>query len=260
MNSVLKHIACNQDMVGRYVFLPGAPERVPIIASYLEDAEKVAQNREHTTWTGYLEGEKVSVTSTGMGGPSSAICMEELVKCNAHTFIRIGGGAAIIDMQLGDLVIPTGAVKMEGTSRYYLPVEYPAVPDFSLVKALDDAAGRLGIKCYKGISVTKDSFFAQTEPDRMPMANELSKMWKQYELGGAINTSMEEAALFTVASVLRVRCASIHFCGSTQRKYQNAKAFHLQDHEQIQVNAIKVGIEAMRDIIIHDRSKNWKGV
>ena len=122
------HIKTGKNEIGKYVILPGDPKRSAKIAAYLDDAKLVADNREFVTYTGYLEGEKVSVTSTGIGGPSAAIALEELVHCGADTFIRVGTcGAMQLDIMGGDIVVATGAVRMEGTSKEYAPIEYPAV-------------------------------------------------------------------------------------------------------------------------------------
>ena len=124
------HLRIKEGDVGRYVILPGDPKRVPLIASFLEDAVQVADSREYNTYTGYLGNTKVSVTSTGIGGPSASIAMEELVKCGADTFVRVGTcGGMQEDVMGGDIVIATGAVRMEGTSREFAPIEYPAVPN-----------------------------------------------------------------------------------------------------------------------------------
>ena len=139
------HINCRSGDVGRYCILPGDPGRCASIAALFDGAELVAQNREYTVYTGTLLGEKVSVCSTGIGGPSAAIAMEELTNIGADTFIRVGtcGGIAL-SVQSGDIVVATGAVRQEGTSREYAPIEYPAVPDFTLTAALIDAAKALG--------------------------------------------------------------------------------------------------------------------
>ena len=168
------HIHTTPDLVGRYVILPGDPGRCEKIARHFEGAEKVAENREFVTYTGYLEGEKVSVTSTGIGGPSAAIAMEELIHCGADTFIRVGtSGGMQPEVCGGDLVIATGAIRMEGTSREYAPMEYPAVAHYDVVEALKHAADRLGAKSHVGVVQCKDNFYGQHSPDTMPVAYEL---------------------------------------------------------------------------------------
>lgn len=160
--------------VGRYVILPGDPKRCEKIAKHFEDAKLVADNREFVTYTGYLEGEKVSVTSTGIGGPSASIAMEELVQCGADTFVRVGTcGGIDLDVKGGDIVIATGAVRMEGTSREYAPIEYPAVADLEVANALVAAAKELGFTYHTGVVQCKDAFYGQHEPERMPVSYEL---------------------------------------------------------------------------------------
>lgn len=137
------HIQVGKGEVGRYVIMPGDPKRCVKIAQYLEHPVLIADNREFTTYTGTIDGIKVSITSTGIGGPSAAIAMEELYRCGADTFLRIGTcGGMQPEVKSGDIVIATGAVRMEGTSREYAPIEFPAVPDLSVINALAAAAGR----------------------------------------------------------------------------------------------------------------------
>ncbi|MEJ2744874.1 MAG: nucleoside phosphorylase, partial [bacterium] len=125
------HVKLAKGDVGRYVLLPGDPGRVPVIAGFLDKAEKVAQNREYTTYTGEVDGVKVSVTSTGIGCPSAAIAVEELARVGADTFIRVGtAGGLQTDVGIGDLVISTATVREDGTSLQYVPLNYPAVADF----------------------------------------------------------------------------------------------------------------------------------
>ena len=135
------HIQVAKGEVGRYVIMPGDPGRCEKIAAYLDDPVLVASNREFTTYTGMLDGEKVSVTSTGIGGPSAAIAMEELVRCGADTFVRIGTcGGMQPEVKSGDIVIATGSIRMEGTSKEYAAIEYPAVANLEVTNALVQAA------------------------------------------------------------------------------------------------------------------------
>lgn len=165
------HIRTIPDEVGRYVIMPGDPGRVPKIAALLDDAKQVAQNREYNVYTGYLDGEKVTVCSTGIGGPSAAIAVEELVKCGADTFIRIGtSGGMDLSVSGGDLVIASAAVRGEGTSKEYLPEGYPAVADFTVTTALAKAAAelsedKLGKRYHVGVVHSKDSFYGEVEPE-----------------------------------------------------------------------------------------------
>ena len=146
------HIGVGKGEVGRYVILPGDPKRCKKIAAYLEEPQLIADSREFVTYTGFLDGEKVSVTSTGIGGPSAAIAMEELVACGADTFIRVGTcGGIDINVKSGDLVIGTGAIRMEGTSKEYAPIEYPAIADLEIINALVEAAENLGFPYHTGV-------------------------------------------------------------------------------------------------------------
>ena len=194
------HLQIRPGDVGRYVILPGDPKRCEKIAKHFEDAKLVADSREFVTYTGYLEGEKVSVTSTGIGGPSASIAMEELVQCGADTFVRVGTcGGIDLDVRGGDIVIATGAVRMEGTSREYAPIEYPAVADLEVANALVAAAKELGFTYHTGVVQCKDAFYGQHEPERMPVSYELLNKWEAWKRLGCKASEMESAALPTSA-------------------------------------------------------------
>ena len=203
------HIGLKAGDVGKYVILPGDPKRCKKIAEYFDDAKLIADNREYTTYTGYLNGEKVTVTSTGIGGPSASIALEELVNIGADTFIRVGTcGGIDVDVKGGDLVIATGAIRMEGTTREYAPIEFPAVANLDIVNALVEAAKKSDTDYHVGIVQCKDSFYGQHNPDRMPVSYELTNKWEAWKRLGVLASEMESAALFTVAARLGVRAGS----------------------------------------------------
>ena len=159
------HIRCTSEDIGRYCILPGDPGRVPAIAALFENAHQVAYNREFNVWTGTLLGEKVTACSTGCGGPSASIAMEELHKCGADTFIRTGTcGGIDLDVQSGDIVVATGAIRFEHTSLEYAPIEFPAVADWEITNCLVEAAKALGYPLHTGVVQCKDSFYGQHSP------------------------------------------------------------------------------------------------
>ena len=206
----LYHIHCAKGEVGRYVILPGDPGRCPSIAALFDDAHLVARNREYTTYTGTLLGEKVSVCSTGIGGPSASIAMEELHQLGADTFIRTGTcGGIDLNVKSGDIVVATGAIRYEHTSLEYAPIEFPAVADFDITLALRQASEELGYCTHTGVVQCKDNFYGQHSPDSMPVADELNSKWKAWIACGALASEMESAALFIVGSVRRVRTGSV---------------------------------------------------
>ena len=245
------HLRIKRGQVGRYVILPGDPKRCSRIAEHFEDASLVADSREYVTYTGYLDGEKVSVTSTGIGGPSASIAMEELVQCGADTFIRVGTcGGIDLEVKGGDIVIATGAVRMEGTSREYAPVEFPAVADLEVTNALVAAGRELGYTCHPGIVQCKDAFYCQHDPERMPVSYELLNKWEAWKRLGCKASEMESAALFVVASHLRVRCGSDFLVvGNQERDRAGMENMIVHDTEA----AIKVAVEALRKLIQADR-------
>lgn len=242
------HIQCTAEDIGHYVFLPGDPDRVPWIASYLENAQKVAQSREFTTYTGTLDGTRVSVTSTGIGGPSAAIAMEELVALGAHTFLRIGTcGGMQPELVPGALIIPTGAIRMEGTSQEYMPLAFPAVPDFGLTEHLVCAARAAAYDYHTGVVQCKDSFYGQHSPETMPVAPTLLQNWQAWKAAGTLASEMESAALFTVAAARHVRCATI-----LQMLWNQERQAVVRDKGHAasdMTHAIKVAVAAMRAVI-----------
>ena len=210
--NVMYHTQLKKGDVGRYVFLPGDPFRTDLIASFLDDAKLVAHNREHKTWTGTLDGVKVSVTSTGMGCPSTAIALEELIEVGADTFIRIGTAGTVkdpLDEKRYDGTIVTAAIRDEGTTRQYIPIEYPAVADRHVVDALARAAKARGRNYLEGISHSKDSFYGEVYPDTAPIAEELKLRWKAWQRGNAACSEMECAALFVISSIRGKRASAI---------------------------------------------------
>ncbi len=241
------HLHLTSEDVGRYCILPGDPGRCEKIASFLDDAELVSSNREFTTYTGTLEGEKVSVTSTGIGGPSAAIAMEELTRCDVDTFIRVGTcGGMDINVKGGDLVIATGAIRMEGTSKEYAPIEFPAVADHKCVTALEQAAKDLGMTYHVGVVECKDSFYGQHEADRMPVGYELLNKWDAWLKLGTKASEMESAAMFTVGAALGVRTGTVLLTVANQeREKQHMTNPQVYDME----SAIKTAVEAVRILI-----------
>ena len=247
------HIGTRPDDVGEYVILPGDPGRCAAIAACLEEAKLVASNREFVTWTGRLEGARVSVTSTGIGGPSAAIAMEELRQCGAHTFLRVGTcGGMQLSVMGGDLVIASGAIRMEGTTREYAPIEYPAVADFSLVSALKEAADALGFASHVGVVQSKDSFYGQHDPASKPVAYALMNQWKAWIRCGALASEMETAALFIVGSYLRARVGSVLLVLANQER-EAAGLPNPQVHDT--EGAVRTAVEALRILIRRDRDR-----
>ena len=204
------HIHLREGDAGRYVLLPGDPGRVPLIASFLDDSKEVAENREHRTYTGMLDGVQVSVTSTGIGGPSTAIAVEELSKIGADTFIRVGTSGTMQDFVApGDLIVVSAAVRDEGTALHYMPMAFPAVADIDVVDCLRQACESLTVPHHVGISHSKDSFYGEIEPERMPMASRLKERWEAWVKSGVLCSEMEAATLYVLARTLGKRAGGI---------------------------------------------------
>lgn len=245
------HTGVGPEDIGQYVIMPGDPKRCAKIAEFFDDAKLVADVREYTTYTGYLDGVKVSVCSTGIGGPSASIAIDELAKCGAHTFIRIGTCGGMQEEVLGgDVVIATGAIRMEGTSKEFAPIEYPAVPDLDVTNALREAARDMEVPHHVGVVQCKDSFFGQHEPEIMPVSYELENKWQAWIRMGCLASEMESAALFIAGSFLRVRVGSCFLVVANQERAKKGLSNKQAHDTEI---AIKVAVEAMRKLIKEDK-------
>ena len=204
------HVQLKKGEVGRYVILPGDPKRCALIARYFDDPVLVADSREYVTYTGTVDGVMVSVTSTGIGGPSAAIALEELTNCGADTFIRVGTcGGMQEEVLSGDLVIASGAIRMDGAGREYAPIEYPAVSDYRILTALDEAARNLDMRSHIGVVHCKDAFYGQHNPELLPQSAVLLQKWDAYLKMGCLASEMESATLFIVGNYRKVRTGAV---------------------------------------------------
>lgn len=239
LGKIQYHLRVKPGDVGNYVLLPGDPARSDRVAKYLENARLVAHNREYRTFTGTYKGVTVSVTSTGIGCPSAAIAVEELANVGVRNFIRIGSSAGLQKgIRIGDLLITTGAMKNEGTSRFHVPDVFPAVPDFFLTRTLIDTAealkDELGYKYHVGLSASDDSFYGEP-PEWIQKLSDL----------GLNNVEMEASAIFTVAHVRKCRAAAI--CAVSGNLVENDVVYEEENTRLIQgwENEIKVVLEAI---------------
>lgn len=246
------HIHCVEGDVGRYVILPGDPGRCESIAKLFDNPHHVAQNREYNIYTGTLLGEKVSVCSTGIGGPSASIAMEELHNIGADTFIRTGTcGGIDLDVQSGDIVVATGAIRFEHTSMEYAPIEYPAVANLDITIALRQAALAMGKTTHTGVVQCKDAFYGQHSPAKMPVSYELLQKWDAWKRLGVKASEMESAALFVVADALKCRCGScFHVIWNQEREAAGLDQKMSEDTS----SSVKVAVDALKIIIEQDRA------
>lgn len=247
------HIQTSPGEVGEYVILPGDPKRCEKIAQYFDNPVRIADSWEFVTYTGELDGVKVSVTSTGIGGPSASIALEELAQCGAKTFIRIGTcGGMQQDIKSGDIVIATGAIRMEGTTKEYAPIEYPAVPDLEVTNAIVRAARKSGQTYHTGVVQSKDSFYGQHNPGRMPASYELENKWQAWLRMGAAASEMESAALFIVGAFLRVRVGALFLVMANQeREKAGLDNPVVRDTDA----AVRIAVQAVRELIREDKEK-----
>ena len=246
------HVGFDDSHGAKYVILPGDPGRVEKIAQFLDEPHFYCQHREYTTWLGKVDGETVMVMSTGMGGPSTAIGVEECYKTGVRTFIRIGTtGGMNLKVMGGDLVIANSAIRMEGTSQEYLPLAFPAVPDFSLLEQLVHAAEVKSYPYRTGVVQCKDAFYGQHEPERLPVGPMLEYKWECWKKGGTLSSEMESAALYIVCATLeeaRAGCI-LNVCWNQERK-----KLGLPDPEQHDTAlACQAAVEAVRLLILQDK-------
>lgn len=246
------HIGVSRGEIGEYCILPGDPARCEKIAAFLDSPVRVGMNREYNIYNGYLSGKLVSVCSTGIGGPSTAIAVEELYACGARTMIRVGtcGG---IDKKVcsGDIVIANGAVRQDGTSLEYAPAIFPAVPTTDVLFALSNAAKKLGFSHHCGVVQSKDSFYGQHSPHRMPTESDLLTKWEAWKRLGVLASEMEAATLFTVGASLGISTGAVFLSVWNQERFLAGL-----DDEDSEVHdterAIITAIEAIK-ILISER-------
>ncbi len=245
----LYHIALSaKDIEGaRYAIIAGDPGRIPKIAEFFDNAKALAFNREYNSWLGECAGEKVVVMSHGIGGPSTAIGVEELYQLGVRTFIRVGtSGGMALEVKAGDIVIVNGAIRAEGTSKEYLPIEFPAIANLDVTCALRDEAKAIGAHYHVGVAQCKDSFYGQHDPARMPVSYELLNKWEAWLRGGALCSEMETAALYTVCSSLGARAGGVMM---TVWNQEREAAGLPQDTEHDTESAIRVAVGAIRRLI-----------
>lgn len=203
------HIGLKEGDIGDYVLLPGDPSRVEKIASYFDEAEEIAHTREYKTMTGTVDGIPISAMSTGIGCPSMAIGVEELDRVGNPTLLRVGtAGSMQEDVELGSVTISTGAVRIDGTTKEYVPVEYPAVPDFDTTAALKQAAESLEIDHQTGIVHCKDAFYTEGNDD-LPLSKQQRELWDVWYDSNVLSTSMESSALFVLGSIKGIPCGEV---------------------------------------------------
>jgi uridine phosphorylase len=210
MGELQYHIRCRPGDVGEAVLLPGDPGRVESIAGLLDQPRRIASNREYTTYTGSLEGRPVSVCSTGIGSPSTAIAVEELAAVGARTFIRVGTTGSIKKgVSFGDLVVAAAAVRDEGTTPAYVPLGYPAVADIELVQAMMAAGRAQRARIHSGIVRSHDSLYTDLHADSMPRREALEHAIQVWHRAGVLCNDMESSTIFVLCSLRGLRGGSI---------------------------------------------------
>jgi uridine phosphorylase len=244
------HVGLAKGDVGEYVLVPGDPFRTPMVAKHLDGAKEVAFSREYRTFTGSVDGVPVSTMSTGMGGPSVAIGVEELAELGVHTFLRVGTcGAAQPEIKVGDLVIAHASVRSEGTPNGYVPLEYPAVASFHVVEALMEAARASGVPYHVGVIRSVDALYSDLMPERMPRPQYLREELDMWSRAGILSNDMETSTLFVVSRLRRLRAGTINLCVDEL----GAGEIHHLDPSYMD-RMLKVAVDAIRLLIARDKS------
>jgi len=244
------HIGLAKGDVGEYVLVPGDPGRTPMIAKYLDGAHEVAFSREYRTFTGSIDGVPVSTISSGMGGPSVAIAVEELNELGVHTFLRVGTcGAAQPEIKMGDLVIAIGSVRSEGTPNGYVPLEYPAIASLDVVNALVEASRKDGVPYHVGVIRSVDALYSDLMPDTMPRPHHLREELDMWSRAGILSNDMETSTLFVVARIRKLRAGTINLCVDEL----GAGEIHHLDPSYMD-RMLKVAVDAIRILIKRDQS------
>ncbi len=246
-DDAMYHIGLRPSDSAKAAIICGDPGRVEKIARLMDNPKFVASNREYTTWSAEIDGQRVLVTSHGIGGPSTAICIEELAMIGVDTLIRVGtcGGMAS-DVKTGDLVIAQAAIRAEGTSREYLPIEFPAVANFEVVTALGESAQDSGHPYHIGVVHCKDSFYGQHSPEKMPVYGELAAKWQAWLKGGCLASEMETAALFTVSAARGLKAGCVLRTVWNQERV-NAGITDPEDADEL--SAARCAIEAVKKFL-----------
>ena len=244
------HIQVGKGEVGRYVILPGDPKRCKKIAQYFDDPVFVADNREYVTYTGTLDGVKVSVTSTGIGGPSTSIAVEELAQLGIRTFLRIGTTGAIQPhINVGDVLVTTASVRLDGASLHFAPLEFPAVADFECTTALVEAAKSIGATTHVGVTASSDTFYpGQERYDTYSgrVVRHFKGSMEEWQAMGVMNYEMESATLLTMCASQGLRAGMVAgvIVNRTQQEIPNAETM-----KQTESHAVKIVVEAARRLL-----------
>lgn len=246
------HINLSDKDKAKYAIICGAPERVPLIASFLDNSEYVTQNREFLTYSGYLNGEKILVISTGIGGPSTAIAIEEMHHIGVDTIIRIGTcGAMQLDITPGDVIVASGAVRMDGTTKEYAPIEFPAIADFEVTNALVNACDNLEIKYKVGVVQSKDSFYGQHDPESTAVSDTLLNKWEAWKRCNVLASEMECSTLYIISAIRNIRAGAVlHTIWNQERKNAGIE----DDDVSFDTSAIEITVQALKSIISSDKS------
>ena len=253
-NEVMYHIGFSHEALrgATMAVLPGDPGRVePLAKSLGENPIYIASHREYTSWLTYIDKQPVLVCSTGMGGPSVAICLEELARIGITHVIRFGTTGTIQDnINLGEVIINKAAVRLDGTSHHYAPAAFPAVASFTMVNALTQAAKDNSIPVHVGISVSSDTFWPGQErydsfTGYVPKA--FQGTLKEWQSLGALNYEMETSALFVTAQTLGIKAGAV--CGVVAKRTDSEEIAPSNVYDTAFAGQVKITVGALKQLL-----------
>ncbi|MCP1439144.1 uridine phosphorylase [Erwinia persicina] len=230
--------------------VPGDPERVKKIAALMDNPVHLASHREFTTWRADIDGKAVIVCSTGIGGPSTSIAVEELAQLGIRTFLRVGTTGAIQpDISVGDVLVTTGSVRLDGASLHFAPLEFPAVADFTCTTALVEAAKALGATTHIGVTASSDTFYpGQERYDTFSgrVVSRFQNSMKEWQQMGVLNYEMESATLLTMCASQGLRAGMVAgvIVNRTQQEIPDAETM-----KKTESDAVRIVVEAARRLI-----------
>ncbi len=238
------HIQCDPEKIARYVFCPGDHARAGRIADHFEGKELVSTTRGYVVYTGSFEDVPMTTIGTGMGGPTVAIALEELAHMGAHTFIRVGSCGVFQEGQtVGDVIISTGSVREGGTGNHYLPVQFPAVPTFSVLRNLVDAAVALSIPITVGVGISTDVYYA-------PLPQSVKERRAEYVKAGIVSIEMESDTLYVMGAYRGWRTGAIFTSDGTPSEIKPDGSH--EAYQQGEENMIRLTLRAMRSLARED--------
>ncbi|MDO6705008.1 uridine phosphorylase [Photobacterium sp. 1_MG-2023] len=250
-NAVFHLGVTKSDLQGAEIaIIPGDPARVEKIANLMDEPEFLNSAREYTLYRAKLDGKSVVVCSTGIGGPSTSIAVEELAQLGVHTFLRVGTTGAIQpNINVGDMIVTTGSVRLDGASLHFAPMEFPAVADFEVATAMKEACDAEDTDVHTGVTASSDTFYpGQERYDTFSgrVVRRFQGSMQEWQDMGVLNFEMESATLLTMcaSSGLRAGCVAGVIINRTQKETPDHTTL-----KETEARAIRVVVDAARRML-----------